>query len=83
LISENPLLFILVAFAVISSVALAVWYVRRPKPKPIHTDSVFTKQESTVQESTSTSEGNKFCIFCGANNKKYAVFCEKCGKKTN
>jgi len=82
LITDNPLLFILIAFAVVASVTLAVWSVRRPKTKPVHTDSVFTSQESSVQEATSSSEGNKFCIFCGANNKKYAVFCEKCGKKT-
>jgi ribosomal protein L40E len=82
LITDNPLLFILIAFAVVASVTLAVWSVRRPKAKPIRTESVFTSQESSVQESAQSSEGNKFCIFCGANNKKYAVFCEKCGKKT-
>ena len=82
LISENPLLFILIAFAVIASVTLGVWSVRRPKPKPIHTDSVFTNKESSVQEPVSNSEEYKFCIFCGANNKKYAVFCQKCGKQT-
>jgi hypothetical protein len=84
LIADNPLLFILVAFAAIASISLAVWAVRRPRTRPNT-----TKIENTIQPQpspqTSTqeldAEEKKFCIFCGSSNKKYAVYCEKCGKK--
>jgi len=81
LISENPLLFILIAFAVVSSITLAIWSVRRPKQKPTNLKTEPLRQE-TAQTVKSNSGGNKFCVFCGADNKDYAAFCQKCGKKT-
>ncbi len=79
LISDNPLLFILISFAIIASIALAIWSVRKPKQQsieePLTTEAAFIKSEDTV------SEGNKFCIFCGSNNKAFATYCEKCGKQ--
>jgi hypothetical protein len=82
LISENPPLFILIAFAIASSIALALWSVRRPKQKPINIKTEPSNTETSTQEAKSDSEGNKFCIFCGAGNKNYAVFCQQCGKQT-
>ncbi len=32
-------------------------------------------------EPVATTEGKRFCRYCGAENKTDAVFCEKCGKK--
>jgi len=79
LISDNPLLFILITFAIIASIAIAVWSVRKPKQPSSETTSdaeaTFPKTEDTV------SESNRFCIFCGSSNKTYAKFCEKCGKQ--
>jgi hypothetical protein len=79
LISDNPLLFILISFAIVASISLAIWSVRKPKhqliEEPLNTEASFIKTEDPV------SEGNKFCIFCGSNNKAYATYCEKCGKQ--
>jgi len=79
LVSENPFLFILIVFAIVVSLVLAVWSVRRPKhpsiPEPPHASYVSEPAEP------STSETDRFCIYCGSSNKGYAVFCEKCGKQ--
>jgi hypothetical protein len=79
LISDNPLLFILISFAIIASITLAVWSVRKSKQQSIdatsYTETTFPKTEDTA------SESNKFCIFCGSSNKAYAMYCEKCGKQ--
>lgn len=79
LISDNPLLFILIIFAIVASIALAIWSVRKTKQPsieaPFATETAFPKTEDTA------SEGNKFCIFCGSSNKAYALYCEKCGKQ--
>jgi hypothetical protein len=79
LISDNPLLFILIIFAIVASIALAIWSVRKTKQPsteaPIVTEATFPKTEDTA------FEGNKFCIFCGSSNKEYAFYCEKCGKQ--
>jgi hypothetical protein len=82
LISENLPLFILLAFAVVTSIALAVWSVRRPKQKPTLLKTEPSPKQTSTQTANPNSEGNKFCVFCGANNKDYAVFCQQCGKKT-
>jgi hypothetical protein len=78
LISGNPLLFIIIAFAILVSVALAVWSVRKPKQPPVKANPPVP----IIQQAETTAfEGNKFCIYCGSNNKAYAAFCEKCGKQ--
>ncbi len=79
LILENPFLFVLIVFAIVVSLVLAVWSVRRPKhhsiPEPPHASYVSEPAEP------STSEPDRFCIYCGSSNKGYAAFCEKCGKQ--
>jgi hypothetical protein len=79
LISENPLFFILIIIAIVASVILAAWSVRKPK-SPRLAESA-PPEPSVPQESSDVSEGTKFCIYCGSNNKTYAAFCEKCGKQ--
>ena len=78
LISDNPLLFIIIAFAIVVSIGLAVWSVRKPKQVPV-------KDVPPVpiipQVQTVAFEGNKFCIYCCSSNKAHAVYCEKCGKQ--
>jgi len=77
LIGQNPLLFILIATAIVVSFGLAIWSVRR-RPKQ---DAVDLSSTQTNDESKGTENADKFCIYCGGNNKGYAVFCEKCGKQ--
>jgi hypothetical protein len=79
LIADNPLLFIIITFAIVVSIALAVWSVR--KPKHLTTEASKTPEPSSPQVQNVASEGNKFCIYCGSNNKIHAVYCEKCGKQ--
>jgi hypothetical protein len=79
LISDNPLLFILVSFAIVASIALAIWSVRKNK-QPSNEALLSTKTTSPKTEDT-VSEDNKFCIFCGSGNRVYALYCEKCGKQ--
>jgi hypothetical protein len=82
-ISENPLLFIIIAFAIVVSISLAVWSVRRQKMLPVEASAnpVNPEQSLPPQEIAATSESHKFCIFCGSKNKDYASFCESCGKQ--
>jgi hypothetical protein len=80
LISDNPLLFIIIAFAVVVSFVLAVWSVRKPTHKP-QTVAPAPPPPVNPQPQESASEGGKFCIYCGSNNKEYAAYCEKCGKQ--
>ncbi len=79
LISENPIFFIIILFAIIASVVLAVWSVI--KPKSLRLAESAPSEPSIPQESSDFSEGTKFCIFCGSSNKAYAAYCETCGKQ--
>ncbi len=80
LIGDNPFLFIIIIFAIVVSLLLAVWSVR--KPKLTKTETVPPPPKPSVPQTEGPNlEGNKFCIFCGSSNKMYAAFCEKCGKQ--
>jgi hypothetical protein len=78
LISDNPLLFVIIAFAIVISIVLTIWSVRKPK-RLLETPT--TPEQSILQSENSNSKGNKFCIHCGSSNKTYAAYCENCGKK--
>jgi ribosomal protein L40E len=39
------------------------------------------RSQKTVVSQTQIAMEKKFCRYCGTENKKDAVFCEKCGKK--
>ena len=79
IITDNPLLFIIIAFATVVSIGLTVWSVRKPKKLP--KEKATPPKPSVMQTETFSSDGNKFCIFCGSSNKAYAAYCEKCGKQ--
>ncbi len=79
LIAENPLLFILIVFAVAASLIVAIWSVRR-RPRQIP-EAPAPPSQSNSEPETVEEETSKFCIHCGAANKGYAAFCEKCGKQ--
>jgi hypothetical protein len=81
LVEENPLLFIVITFAVAFSFALAIWSARRPQlgntviPHNAPAPPPATPMQTDVL-------ADKYCIFCGAKNRGYAVYCERCGKQT-
>ncbi len=80
LIAENPVFFVIVLFAIVASVILAVWSVRKQKLSQNNEPSP-SPETVALQNDGAPSEEFKFCIFCGSNNKMYAVYCEKCGKQ--
>jgi heme/copper-type cytochrome/quinol oxidase subunit 2 len=76
LISQAPVLFAVILFAVIASFAVAVWSVRKR--------GISSQLQSQIVESTTPETPgaiNKFCIYCGSSNKNIAVYCETCGKQ--
>ncbi len=83
LIQENPAFFVIVMFAIIASVLLAVWSVRKQKLSQNNEPAPPPPPPETIapQNDVAPSEDTKFCIFCGSNNKMYAAYCEKCGKQ--
>jgi hypothetical protein len=80
LISDNPAFFVIVVFAIVASIMLAVWPIRKPNlnhlEQPIHSETNVLSNESA------TSEATKHCIYCGSSNKAHANYCESCGKQT-
>jgi hypothetical protein len=80
LISDNPLLFIIIMFAIVVSIVLAIWSVRKPKH---HSQTIAPAIPSPIipEVQNTAPDGAKFCIYCGSNNKAYAAYCEKCGKQ--
>jgi hypothetical protein len=81
LIFQNPLLFILITFAVVVSITLATMSVRKPKNQNIPETTSLSSPLIQGTSSTSGTEANKFCIYCGSGNKAHAAYCEKCGKQ--
>jgi hypothetical protein len=79
LISEAPILFIIVIAAVAICIVFAIRSVRSSKEEP--TSETIQTQPTIAETETSDMNANKFCIFCGSSNKEYAAYCEKCGKK--
>jgi ribosomal protein L40E len=78
LISEAPLLFILIVVAIVLCIFLAVRSAKTSKGNPAETPPELPQPET---QEASAEEANKFCIYCGAPNKSYATYCEKCGKQ--
>ncbi len=77
LISDNPGLFMVIIFAIVASLGLTVWSIRRSK---MHNPQV-PPARSDLEPTPNPEPENKYCIHCGSNNKAYAAFCEKCGKQ--
>ncbi len=79
LISDNPILFVLIIAAIGISIAVVV--------KPLKIGGKTPPQQMVPVEPTSPKAGedvsakSKFCIYCGSTNKPFAVYCETCGKK--
>jgi len=80
LISAEPVLFILIIFAIAVSITAAIMSTNKSKQKPIPNQTLASAPNNATP-ANSNMEINKFCIFCGSSNKSIAVYCEKCGKK--
>jgi len=77
LISQNPLLFVVIIVAIAICVTLVIMP-RRSSTKPV--GQVISPTPSTpVTESV--SDKPKFCVHCGTSNKPYAIYCGNCGQK--
>ncbi len=77
LITEYPLASAAILALIAFSVVLAIWSVRKSK----HTGADEASSDSTAESIETESTEDKFCIYCGQNNKGYAAYCEKCGKQ--
>ncbi len=83
LISEAPLLFTGIIVAVVICIFVAIKSAKTPKEKQPIQLTASTQSSVTELESEDNSQENKFCIYCGASNKPFAAYCEKCGKPIN
>ena len=81
LISEAPIFFTVIVAAIVICLIVAVRSVRTPKEKASSQPNSASEQSTTSETEDPNSEERKFCIYCGASNKSFAVYCEKCGKK--
>ena len=80
LISAEPLLFILIMLAIVISITVTVKTSKRSKPSSL-LNQTFSPESSSPNKAVTNLESSKFCIYCGSNNKSFALYCEKCGKK--
>jgi hypothetical protein len=89
LISDYPILFIIIIAAIIFSIFITVYTATNKQPKTKHAflePSISALENQNISEAKPfdnpiDNETRKFCIYCGSNNKSFAVYCEKCGKK--
>jgi hypothetical protein len=87
LVERNPAGFVLVMFAIVGSVLLAIWSVRKPHISPHDNCESGTEKVPDIENPdtlTQTDGGDrKYCIHCGTQNKIYAAYCNNCGKQVN
>jgi hypothetical protein len=83
LITDQPVLFVIIVFAIILSITLAIWSVRRPRLAPSTSPTAIPTIEDNNDEppASEAAEDVKYCIYCGSPNKAYAAYCERCGKQ--
>jgi hypothetical protein len=79
LISDEPVLFILMLLAIVISITITIKTANRSKPKSLN--QTLSPEPSSPNVANANLESNKFCIYCGSSNKSCALYCEKCGKK--
>ena len=62
--------------------AIAVWVNQLLNSRKLRLPTI-KGVEASVKVTTQTAEpsSRKYCLFCGAENKPQAVFCEKCGRQ--
>ena len=91
LISDYPVLFIVIVAAIVFSIVITVKTAtsKQPKSKQIvssepsisPTENQNISEEKLLDNTETNNEATKFCIYCGSSNKSFALYCEKCGKK--
>ena len=65
-----------VAVAILGVIVVVIGIVIKDEP-----DEQEYEQEAETVSSSTTPMLKRYCRFCGAENKRDAVFCEKCGKQ--
>ena len=80
LISDEPILFILIILAIVISITITIKTANRSKPRSL-LNQTLSPEPSSPNGADVNLESDKFCIYCGSNNKSFALYCEKCGKK--
>jgi hypothetical protein len=80
LISEDPILFVLIIAAIGLCMAAVIKPVKIGKGKTVPQQTVSPEPSSPKAEEAGLGRG-KFCIYCGSSNKSFALYCENCGKK--
>ncbi|MGD0449753.1 MAG: hypothetical protein ABSA79_01695 [Candidatus Bathyarchaeia archaeon] len=91
LISDYPVLFIVIVTAIVFSIVITVKTAtnKQPKSKQIAssepsispTENQNISEGKLVDNTEPKNDATKFCIYCGSSNKSFALYCEKCGKK--
>ena len=93
LISDYPFFFIIIVVAIGISIAATIKTAKIPRKTKPNEQTLTTQPNSSQTENQKTPHNkqlndietkmdtNKFCIFCGSNNKSFALYCERCGKK--
>ena len=91
LISEYPILFIVIIAAIAFSIAITIKTATNKQPK--FKQMVNSKKSTSSPENQNIPEDKpldntcaneattRFCIYCGESNRPYAIYCEKCGNK--
>jgi hypothetical protein len=79
-IYDNPVFFIIIILAIAISI-VATLKTRKSSSEPQVCLDEKEAEEPNVAQQTTTAQEHKFCVYCGATNKSFAVYCEKCGKK--
>ncbi len=80
LISDEPILFILIILAIVISITITIKTANRSKPRP-PLNQTLSPEPNSSNGAVANLESCKFCIYCGSSNKSCASYCEKCGKK--
>jgi hypothetical protein len=92
LISDYPILFVVIVTAIVFSIVITVKTATNPKqPKPQKMVSTAPTISQSAEANTAEDKpiinaganlgATKFCIYCGSSNKSFASYCVKCGKK--
>jgi zinc-ribbon domain len=68
------LIIVVVIVAVIASIALVGFLL-------VYGAEKCSKPQSKGDKNTQWNHPGRFCIYCGSQNERDAVFCKKCGKK--
>jgi hypothetical protein len=80
LISDDPILFVLIIAAIGLCIAVVIRPVKIGKEKTVPQQTVSPETSSPKAEEADLAR-DKFCIYCGSSNRAFAVYCENCGKK--